>query len=137
MISAHRALTHKLQLFTEAVRHHGDHMAAVSVVIPTRNRPEMLAAAIASARRQTFGDREIIVVSNGETDENREASKTVAHLRWALPRAKFFVIPRIRKILLPYWMRQPRKMLMLSYCVRQPRKALLRRCWGRQPRKLS
>jgi glycosyltransferase involved in cell wall biosynthesis len=38
----------------------------VSVIIPTHNRPEMLAQALASVRAQTFTDYEIIVASNGE-----------------------------------------------------------------------
>jgi glycosyltransferase involved in cell wall biosynthesis len=37
----------------------------VSVVIPTRDRPDMLREAIASVRAQTFTDYEIIVVING------------------------------------------------------------------------
>jgi glycosyltransferase involved in cell wall biosynthesis len=37
----------------------------VSVVIPTRNRPEMLGAAIDSVLAQTFTDYEIVVVING------------------------------------------------------------------------
>ncbi len=41
-------------------------MPLVSVVVPTHNRPEMLAEALASVRAQTFTDYEIIVVSNGE-----------------------------------------------------------------------
>jgi glycosyltransferase involved in cell wall biosynthesis len=51
----------------------------VSVVIPTHNRSHFLAQAIDSVRAQTFTDYEIIVVSNGESDENRRASQTVAH----------------------------------------------------------
>jgi glycosyltransferase involved in cell wall biosynthesis len=50
----------------------------VSVVIPTHNRPEMLAEAIASVRAQTFTDYEIVVVSNGESEETRSASRDVA-----------------------------------------------------------
>jgi glycosyltransferase involved in cell wall biosynthesis len=50
----------------------------VSVVIPTHNRPEMLAEALASVRAQTFTDYEIIVVSNGESAEIRHASHEVA-----------------------------------------------------------
>jgi glycosyltransferase involved in cell wall biosynthesis len=51
---------------------------SVSVVIPTHNRPEMLAEALASVRRQTFTDYEIIVVSNGEGPEMRSASRGMA-----------------------------------------------------------
>src|SRR5258708_2486713 len=53
-------------------------MPLVSVVIPTHNRPEMLAEAITSVRAQTFTDYEIIVVSNGESDDMRRASRKVA-----------------------------------------------------------
>jgi glycosyltransferase involved in cell wall biosynthesis len=56
-------------------------MPLVSVVIPTHNRPEMLAEAITSVRAQTFADYEIVVVSNGESDDMRRASRevTTAH----------------------------------------------------------
>src|SRR5262245_2796501 len=50
----------------------------VSVVIPTHNRPRMLAEALASVQAQTFTDYEIIIVSNGETAANRRDSKYVA-----------------------------------------------------------
>lgn len=46
-------------------------MPLVSVVVPTHNRPEMLAEALASVRAQTFTDYEIIVVSNGEGARQR------------------------------------------------------------------
>jgi glycosyltransferase involved in cell wall biosynthesis len=61
---------------------------SVSVVIPTHNRPEMLAEALASVRRQTFTDYEVIVVSNGETIRNRNKSSTVA----ALCDARYFAL---------------------------------------------
>jgi glycosyltransferase involved in cell wall biosynthesis len=50
----------------------------VSVVIPTHNRPDMLAEALASVRAQTFTDYEIIVVSDRENDEMRRASREAA-----------------------------------------------------------
>jgi len=50
----------------------------VSVVVPTHNRPEMLAEALASVRAQTFTDYEIIVVSNGENDDMRGQSRACA-----------------------------------------------------------
>jgi glycosyltransferase involved in cell wall biosynthesis len=53
-------------------------MPTVSVVIPTHNRPGMLAEALASVRAQTFSDYEIIVVSNGENAETRRDSRKVA-----------------------------------------------------------
>src|SRR5947209_20616164 len=46
----------------------------VSVVIPTRNRPEMLGAAIGSVLAQTFTGYEIIVVINGP--DNAATPKT-------------------------------------------------------------
>jgi glycosyltransferase involved in cell wall biosynthesis len=46
----------------------------VSVVIPTRNRPEMLGAAIDSVLAQTFTDYEIVVVINGP--DNAATPKT-------------------------------------------------------------
>src|SRR5437764_1052233 len=46
----------------------------VSVVIPTRNRPEMLGAAIDSVLAQTFKAYEIVVVINGP--ENAATPKT-------------------------------------------------------------
>ena len=46
----------------------------ISVIVPTHNRPEMLAEALASVRAQTFTDYELIVVSNGESDDVRRAS---------------------------------------------------------------
>lgn len=46
----------------------------VSVVIPTRDRPEMLAEAIRTVRAQTFTDYEIVVVVNGpDTDLTRRS----------------------------------------------------------------
>ncbi|MGC8490862.1 MAG: glycosyltransferase [Syntrophobacteraceae bacterium] len=41
----------------------------VSVVVPTRNRPEMLVEALQSILHQTYRDFEIIVINDGGTDE--------------------------------------------------------------------
>jgi glycosyltransferase involved in cell wall biosynthesis len=49
----------------------------ISVVIPTHNRAEMLAEALASVQAQTFKDYEIIVVSNGESDDMRRSSRAI------------------------------------------------------------
>jgi len=60
-------------------------MPLVSVVVPTHNRPEMLAETLASVQAQTFVDYEIIVVSNGESPEMRGQSQAVTTLvdaRW-------------------------------------------------------
>jgi GT2 family glycosyltransferase len=42
---------------------------AVSIVVPTRNRPALLERALASFAAQTFRDLEVIVVDDGSTDE--------------------------------------------------------------------
>ncbi len=47
----------------------------ISVIIPTHNRPTMLAEAVLSVRRQTSVSYEVIVVANGETAECREATR--------------------------------------------------------------
>jgi glycosyltransferase involved in cell wall biosynthesis len=60
----------------------------VSVIVPTHNRPEMLAEALASVRAQTFTDYEIIVVSNGELPRTAAASQKVA----VLAGARWFVL---------------------------------------------
>jgi hypothetical protein len=53
-------------------------MQKVSVVIPTRNRPEMLGAAIGSVLAQTFTDYEIIVVINGPDNPSTPKTRDVA-----------------------------------------------------------
>src|SRR6266852_5744847 len=63
-------------------------MPLVSVVIPTHNRPQLLAEAIASVRAQTFTDYEIIVVSNGESADMRHASGMAA------AGCQYFELPR-------------------------------------------
>lgn len=51
---------------------------AVSVVIPTRNRRELLARALASVRGQTFSDFEILVVDDASTDSTPEYVQQLA-----------------------------------------------------------
>jgi glycosyltransferase involved in cell wall biosynthesis len=53
-------------------------MPLVSVVVPTHNRPDMLAEALMSVRLQTFRDHEVIVVSVGESNEMRALSRACA-----------------------------------------------------------
>jgi glycosyltransferase involved in cell wall biosynthesis len=56
----------------------------VSIVVPTHNRPDWLAEALASIRAQTFTDYEVIVVSNGENGDMRKKSQAAAaiHKCW-------------------------------------------------------
>lgn len=53
-------------------------MPLVSIVVPTHNRPHLLAEALLSVQDQTFCDYEVIVISNGETPENRLTSECLA-----------------------------------------------------------
>jgi glycosyltransferase involved in cell wall biosynthesis len=64
-------------------------MPVVSVIVPTHNRPNLLAETLASVRAQTFTDYEIIVVSNGESPEVRCQSLDVAASYDAL----YFALP--------------------------------------------
>ena len=54
-----------------------------TVVIPTRNRSQLVGLAIKSVFRQTFGNYEVVVVDNDTTDATRKvvsgfhASKTI------------------------------------------------------------
>lgn len=47
----------------------------ISVVIPTHNRSELLKRAVLSVSKQTLGDIEIIVVSDGSTDNTENVIK--------------------------------------------------------------
>jgi GT2 family glycosyltransferase len=63
----------------------------ISVVIPTRNRPELLKRAVGSALAQTFEDFEVIVVIDGADAQTVEALSFIqdSRLRWAeLPESK-------------------------------------------------
>lgn len=42
-------------------------MTTVSVIIPTRNRPEFLAAAVTSVLQQSYSDLELLIVNDGST----------------------------------------------------------------------
>lgn len=50
----------------------------ISVVIPTHNRADLLPRAIKSVQMQTWTDLEIIVVSDGSTDETRHVVESLA-----------------------------------------------------------
>jgi glycosyltransferase involved in cell wall biosynthesis len=56
-------------------------MPAVSVVIPTYNRAEMLAQALRSVLAQTFTDYEVIVVDDGSTDGTAEVVESFTDQR--------------------------------------------------------
>jgi glycosyltransferase involved in cell wall biosynthesis len=79
-------------------------MPLISVVVPTHNRPEMLAEALASVRRQTIADYEVIVVSNGESENMRILTRACAARYGAvfelpegnLPAARNFAIERAK-----------------------------------------
>lgn len=49
----------------------------ISIIVPTRNRPEMLAAALASIRRQSYGMLEIVVVDDASTENHRRENVSV------------------------------------------------------------
>ena len=53
----------------------------VSVVIPTRNRPELVVRAVMSALAQDFGSVEVIVVVDGEDRETSEALRGICDAR--------------------------------------------------------
>lgn len=60
----------------------------VSAIIPTRNRPDLVARAVNSALRQTFHDLEVVVVIDGPDDRTASVLRNVAD-------------PRLRVIALP------------------------------------
>ena len=51
---------------------------AVSIVLPVRNRPEQIAAAIRSVQAQTFAGWELLVVDDGSTDRTPDVVAAIA-----------------------------------------------------------
>jgi glycosyltransferase involved in cell wall biosynthesis len=58
----------------------------VSIVLPTRNRADLLPAALAACLAQSYADLEVIVVDDGSTDATAEVVETA---RAADPRVRF------------------------------------------------
>ncbi len=56
-------------------------MPLVSIIIPTHDRPQMLAEAVDSALAQTFRDCEIIIVLNGASAETSAMARRLAEHR--------------------------------------------------------
>ena len=52
-----------------------------SIVIPTRNRADLLMGAVRSALRQTYGDLEVVVSDNCSTDATAEVAATLGDAR--------------------------------------------------------
>jgi glycosyltransferase involved in cell wall biosynthesis len=65
-------------------------MPAISVLMPVRNAGRYLASAIASLRRQSFGDFEVIAVEDGSTDGSGERLERFAR---AEPRLRLLRLP--------------------------------------------
>lgn len=59
----------------------------VSIYMPTKNRLDMLKAAVESVRNQTYENVELIVVDEASTDGTAEYLKTISEVD---PRVKFF-----------------------------------------------
>lgn len=65
--------------------------ATVSVVIPTRGRPERIVEAVYSALRQTYSELEVVVVVDGVDDDTHNALQTIDD-----PRLRVIVLPESR-----------------------------------------
>lgn len=55
-------------------------MTSVSVIIPTWNRAELVAAAVHSAQKQTFSPAEILVCDDGSSDNTMEIVREIARI---------------------------------------------------------
>jgi GT2 family glycosyltransferase len=60
----------------------------VSIVMPVRNRPELVAAAVASIQKQSYGSWELLVVDDGSTDSTPDVLRALAE---ADPRVRPFL----------------------------------------------
>ncbi len=56
-------------------------MPKVSVVIPTRNRADLVSRAITSVLTQTFSDSELVIVDDGSTDRTGELIRRIGDSR--------------------------------------------------------
>ncbi len=74
--------------------------ASVSVVIPTRNRPQMVLAAVRSALSQTLPPAEVIVVIDGPATLDAEAPQPIAEDGTEAALAQFADV-RLRILMLP------------------------------------
>lgn len=61
-----------------------NHKPLVSVIIPTFNRANMVAAAIQSVLDQTYPNKEIIVVDDGSTDETKKVVQSFPEVNYVL-----------------------------------------------------
>lgn len=66
---------------TEIISYCSTHAPKVTVIIPTYNRGDMLRRAIDSVLNQTYKDFELIIVSDGSTDETNKVVASYADLR--------------------------------------------------------
>ena len=58
-----------------------DSKPTVSVVIPTRNRPDLVVRAVRSALEQTFGDLEVVVIMDGPDAATKAALAKIHDIR--------------------------------------------------------
>lgn len=58
-----------------------DSKPSVSVVIPTRNRPDLVVRAVRSALEQTFGDLEVVVIMDGPDAATKAALSKIHDIR--------------------------------------------------------